>query len=275
MGAVSKVILVGPGRAGTAVSLALVAAGHRVAGVLARRSDAARDAAALLGAESLGWDPPLPEADLLIVAVSDDAIPEVAARLAPLAGASGGAVHLSGLAPVAALEPLGGGIPLGSFHPLQTLPTPEAGAARLEGAWVAITAGDPALAERLWALAHSIRARPFAVADDVKPLYHAAAAAAANYPLAALEMARRLFDAAGVPFEAARPLVAAVVDNAFDLGPAAALTGPIARGDVATVAAQRSAVASAAADLGEDFASFGRAVARIAGRDEELGEVLG
>jgi predicted short-subunit dehydrogenase-like oxidoreductase (DUF2520 family) len=166
-------------------------------------------------------------------------------------------------------------MPVGSFHPLQTLPTPDVGAARLEGAWVAVTCDDAALASHLFGLASSIGAHPFALADEAKPLYHAAAAAAANAPLAALEMARRLFEEAGVPFAAAAPLVDAVVDNAFSMGPKAALTGPIARGDVTTVAAQRAAVAAAAPDLAEDFAAFGRAVARVAGTEADFAEVLG
>jgi predicted short-subunit dehydrogenase-like oxidoreductase (DUF2520 family) len=87
-------------------------------------------------------------------------------------------------------------------------------------------------------------------------------------------MAERLFAAAGVPFEAAHPLVDAVVGNAFALGPAAALTGPIARGDVATVAAQRAAVGSAVPDVEEDFAAIGRVVARVAGTSAEFSGVL-
>jgi predicted short-subunit dehydrogenase-like oxidoreductase (DUF2520 family) len=110
--------------------------------------------------------------------------------------------------------------------------------------------------------------------DDAKPLYHAAAAAAANYPLGALAMAERLFEAAGVPFEAAGPLVEAVIANALSLGPLPALTGPIARGDVGTVAAQRAAVAVATPDLEADFVALGRALARAAGTEAAFEGVL-
>jgi len=268
------VILVGPGRAGLALSLSLVDAGHHFVGVLARDPDAAAAAADRLRSVPVEWGTPLPPADLLVLAVSDDAVPDVAAQLAPLAGAVEAAVHLSGVTPVAALAPLAGSCRLGSFHPLQTLPTPEIGAERLEGAFVAITSDDDLLADRLFSLAASIGARPFALEDDAKALYHAAATAAANYPLAALAMAHDLFAAAGVDFAVARPLVGAVLDNAFALGPSAALTGPVARGDVGTVRAQLEAVTAARPDLAADFVRFARATARVAGTGDLFDEVL-
>ncbi|OFW65603.1 MAG: hypothetical protein A2Z12_02200 [Actinobacteria bacterium RBG_16_68_21] len=267
------IVLVGPGRAGTSLAIAVEDAGHRLLGVLGRDPARAGEAASRFGCPVLEWDRDLPAADLLLIAVRDDAIGEVAARLGGHAPGTGGAVHLSGLTPVDALAAIGD-LPLGSFHPLQTLPNPENGAARLAGAWIAVTSEDDLLADRLFALAASIGAHPFEVADEAKPLYHAAAAAAANFPLAAWSMARRLFEAAGVPFEVAGPLVQAVLDNAFTLGPEAALTGPVARGDVGTVAAQLAAVRGAVPDLEEDFAAMVVAVARVAGTLDEIGPAL-
>ena len=270
-----EVILAGPGRAGVSVCLALASAGHRVVGVLGRSYDELTLASAEIpGTHWLDWHDPLPPADLLIVAVADGAISEVAARLAPQAGALGGAVHLSGLTPVGALGPLQACCPLGSFHPLQTLPNPRDGAARLKGAWVAITAPDDAFFHRLVELARSIGCHPFALADDRKALYHAAASAAANYPVVVLAMARRLFEAAGVGFAAAEPLIRAAVDNALALGPEAALTGPAVRGDAGTVAAQVEAVRRGAPDLADAFVALARAAAHLAGTEEAIEEGL-
>ncbi len=225
-----RIIVVGPGRAGLAIAVAVDAAGHRVVAVVGRDRRQAEQPARGLGAAALGPDEDLPPADLLMLATRDQAIAPVAAALATRCRDVSAAVHVSGLTPVAALEPLAAaGCAVGSFHPLQTLPSPEAGAARLSGAWVAVTAEEP-LRSSLHELATSIGARSFDLADDRKALYHAAAAAAANFPLLALTMASDLFDAAGVPFAAARPLVEAVVANAFDMGPRPALTGPVARG---------------------------------------------
>ena len=102
----TRIIIAGPGRAGVALGLASVAAGHDVVGVTARTTDAAVEAATVLNAYALAWGDQLPGADLLIVAVRDDAIADVAAHLAPLAADVAAAVHLSGLKSVAALEPL-------------------------------------------------------------------------------------------------------------------------------------------------------------------------
>ena len=266
-------ILAGPGRAGLAITSAAVDAGHRVVGVLARDREASIAAADRLAAASLSWDEPLPPADLLLIAVRDDAIRSVAELLSGRVGAVAGAVHLSGLTSVEALGSLE--IPVGSFHPLQTLPTPEAGARRLAGAWIAVTGDDDLLSDRLFALAASLGAQPFELEDVEKPLYHAAAAAAANFPLAALSMARRLFEAAGVDFEAAHPLIEAVVDNALAMGPEAALTGPVARGDIGTVRAQLEAVRRATPDLAADFEAAVRATAKVAGTSEAIEDALG
>ncbi|MBN2113186.1 MAG: DUF2520 domain-containing protein [Acidimicrobiia bacterium] len=271
-----EVILAGPGRAGLSLALALTGAGHRLAGVLARRLEGLEAASAVLpGARWLEWHEPLPPADLLVIAVSDAAVAEVAGRLAPQAGAVAGVVHLSGLTSVGALGAFAPACPIGCFHPLQTLPNPRDGAARLKGAWVALTCDDDALFHRLVELAQSIGCRPFSLADDRKALYHAAASAAANYPVAALAVARRLFEAAGVGFGVAEPLVRAAVENALTLGPEAALTGPVARGDAGTVAAQMEAVHHGAPDLAEAFAALARATAEVAGTASRIEEALG
>lgn len=270
-----EVILVGPGRAGLAVCLALVDAGHRVIGVLARDFEGLEAASATLpSGRWLDWHEPLPAADLLLIAVSDAAIPEVAERLAPHAAAVRAAVHLSGVTSVRALHPLAALCPVGSFHPLQTLPNPRDGRERLRGAWVAITSDDDGLFRRLVELARSIGCHPFALADERKALYHAAASAAANYPVAALAMARRLFEAAGVGFGVAEPLVRAAIDNALRLGPEAALTGPVARGDGATVRAQVEAVAAGAPELAADFTALARATAHLAGTGSDIEAAL-
>ena len=183
------------------------------------------------------------------------------------------AVHLSGFRGVDALRSVAvQGPRTGSFHPLQTLPTPQAGARRLSGAWIAITAAEP-LRATLYEFAASLGSRPFDLADESKALYHAAASAAANFPLAALTMAHDLFEEAGVPFEAAEPLVTAAIGNAFEIGARAALTGPVTRGDVETVAGQIGAVAASAPEWVPGFVAFVRQLARISGRGDQFDEL--
>lgn len=269
-----RIVVVGPGRAGMSIAQAAAAAGHEIVAVMGRTPESAAAGAALVGADPLTADDALPAADLLLIATRDDAIAPVAALLADRAAAIPNAVHVSGLTSVAALESLQrAGLEVGSFHPLQTLPNPAAGAARLRGAAIAITA-EPPLRGLLQALATDLGGRPFLLDDAVKPLYHAAAAAAANFSLLSLTMASDLFDAAGILWESARPLVDAVVANAFEIGPRAALTGPVVRGDVATVGAQLDAVAHHAPEWAATFARFVAALAELTGRSEQFAAVL-
>lgn len=271
-----EITIVGPGRAGMALAHAALAAGHRIGSVVGRTLGSAEAPAAAVDAAAFGYDAEFPAGDILVIATRDDVIGDlaeaIAARIAPQPGSA--AVHLSGLVPTAVLAPLAAvGYATGTFHPLQTLPTAEAGAARLAGAWAGITAG-PELRPRLVELAESMGMHPFDIADDKKPLYHAAAAAAANFPLGSLAMSYDLFADADVPFAAARPLVEAIVANAFELGPRAALTGPVARGDVATVTTQMNAVAAAEPGWLPAFVAAVHELARLTGNGPLFTEAL-
>ncbi len=269
-----RIILAGPGRAGMSLGLASTRAGHDIVGVLGRGSAGA--AATRLGTPELNWDELLPAADLLIIGVRDDAIGEVAHRLASRAIGVEAAVHLSGSVGVGRLSPLAEvGLAVGGFHPLQSLPDPDTGARRLAGAWAGVTAEHSGLQAALVELASSLQMIPFDLPDAVRPLYHAGASAAANYVVGCLALAHRLFVAAGIPWEAAAPLVEAVIKNAGELGPDQALTGPIVRGDVETVDQQLEAIRTAAPELSSDFRDIARVVARLAGRAEEFRSLLG
>ena len=264
----SSITLVGPGRAGLSLALALAGGGHDIVAVVARDLAAAEKAATATGAEVYAIDASLPACDLLVIAVRDDAIADVAAAVDSQAAA---AVHLSGLAGLDVLDPLAAsGVPVGSFHPLQTLPSPEVGATRIAGAWVAVDASTDDLRAELRVIAESIGATPFDLSPEARAAYHAAAAAAANFPLAALAMAHDLFVAAGVPFEAAQPLTTTVVDNAFAMGPREALTGPVARGDAGTVAAQLDAVKRFAPEWEQAFRRFVDVLAEMTGQPMEM-----
>jgi len=123
-------------------------------------------------------------------------------------------------------------------HPLVSLPNPTTGTQRLrDDAWFA-TAGDGIADEVVEALG----GRSFVIADDHRVEYHAAACIAANHLVALLGQVERIGAAAGAPFEAYLSLVRGAVDNVAELGPAAALTGPAARGDELTIARHLAAI---------------------------------
>lgn len=216
--------IIGGGRAGLSMHDALAGAGWCSAGVLGRGDDMRAAASGV---------------DVVIIATPDRSIATVAQAVAPADGAC--VVHLAGSRGLADLAPHRR---RAAVHPLMTLPDRERGAARLRGAWFAI-AGDPVAAEIVSALA----GRSFTVADDARPLYHAAAVVASNHLVALLGQVERLAAEAHVPFAAFFDLVRASVDNAEALGPAAALTGPAARGDHATIDAHLAAMNESERDL--------------------------
>ena len=260
-----RIVLVGPGRAGQSVAIAANGAGHDVVAIVARDTEQTDEVTRRLDADVIGIGEPIPAADLIIIAVRDHAIEDVAGQLAPVArNAAARAVHLSGATPVEALAAFASqGIATGSLHPLQTMPNPDRGARSLVGSWMAVTADEP-LRSELCSFVASLGGRPFDLRDVDRSAYHAAAAAAANFSTAAFVIAQRLLASTDVPFDAARPLVEQIVANAFELGPRASLTGPIARGDVDTIAAQIDAVRLLAPDLAAAFEDMVSATTAVA-----------
>ena len=208
-----RVHVVGAGRAGSAIAARLRERGLTV---------------------TTGRDPD-PAAELVVLAVPDQAIPEVAQRLA----IGPWVAHVSGATSVTALAPHERRF---AAHPLQTL-TRDRGAEQLDGAWSAITfETDAAEAAARW-LAATLGLRPFVLADADKPIYHAGAAVASNFLVTLERDAARLVGEAGVPAEALVPLMTRTIENGFQL------TGPIARGDTSTVDAHLAALEARAPDL--------------------------
>jgi len=190
-----------------------------------------------------GDEPPpwIAQLAVIILAVPDDAIRPLARVLAD-AGTIGSqqvVLHLSGVHGQEALGPLvGSRAALGSLHPLQTISDPERAAERLKGAWAAVE-GMPRAVEAAERLAQDVGLRPFRIASQAKPMYHAGAVFASNYFVVVEAVAQRLLRHAGLTdaeaWQALRPLVEGTLENLARLGPVGALTGPVARGDEATV----------------------------------------
>ena len=171
------------------------------------------------------------DVDLVLIATPDTVVADVAAAIRP-----GRAVvaHVAGSLGLDVLAPHDR---RAALHPLMSLPDAEIGAERLTGGWFAV-AGDPLVAD----LATALGGRTFEIADDDRALYHAAAAVVSNHLVALLGHAQRLGASVGVPADALMALALGSAENAVALGPAAALTGPAARGDEATLVAHRDAI---------------------------------
>jgi predicted short-subunit dehydrogenase-like oxidoreductase (DUF2520 family) len=159
--------------------------------------------------------------DLRLLCVPDSAIAAVARGIEP----GPWVVHVSGATTLAALEPHERRF---SLHPLQTF-TRGRGPEQLDDAWAAVTAESAEARERALWLARMLGLEPFLLDDAARPLYHAAAAIASNYLVTLYRTAAELFEQVGAPPEALVPLMRRVIENDFEL------TGPIARGDWATV----------------------------------------
>ncbi len=211
--------IIGPGRAGGSLALALKERGWQVTDMLGSGDDPTTAAHGV---------------DLLVIATPDDAVAQVAAAVAPEPETV--VLHLSGSLGLDVLAPHPR---RAALHPLVALPNAADGARRLtEGVTFAV-AGDPIAAEIVGCLG----GRAVAVADEHRAAYHAAACIAANHVVALLGQVERVAATAGLDLEAFLGLTRAAVDDVGRLGPRAALTGPARRGDYATLAAHRDALA--------------------------------
>lgn len=191
----------------------------------------------------------LPTAELILLCVPDQQLSTVADACA---GRCSGIGHLSGATPLSALA--GAGVAALGMHPLQTFRQNDR-PARFHGAGCAIAGTTEAARELADYLARALGMNPFPILDEQRPAYHAAACLASNYLLTVLEAAERLAQQVGLQREATRdlfaPLVAATVENWRATGPSAALTGPVARDDQATLAAHRDAIRRHTPELAE------------------------
>jgi predicted short-subunit dehydrogenase-like oxidoreductase (DUF2520 family) len=229
-----SIATVGKGRLGGALSLRLRLAGHGVVGPLGRGETA--------------------DADVALLCVPDREIAAAAAAArARFVGHTSGATGLEALGDVQAF----------SLHPLQTV-TGEG--ADFTGCGCAIDGSTPEALHVARDLAVSLRMRPFVVGGSERAAYHAAASIASNFLVTLMDCAERAAESASIPRDEARamlaPLVETTVRNWAALGPERALTGPIARGDDATVAAQRAAIPAELVPLFDAFAERTRALAQ-------------
>lgn len=269
--------IVGFGRAGAAVGIALTSAGHRLTGVAVRSPAAAERARGLLPAVAhLPAEELAARVDVLVLAVPDDALGAVAGTVSRDGGSAGvraGTVvaHLSGRHGLAPLTPvLARGATRAAVHPIMSLAglDPTADAARLRDTTFGVTA-DQAAATVAHRLVADVGGRSVEIADEARTLYHAAIVLGANYLAALAGAAADLLSTAGVEDARAAlaPLLRVSLDNALRDGDAAT-TGPVRRGDAGTVAAHLAALLAAAPTVVPVYVTLGRlAVDRLESAD--------
>jgi predicted short-subunit dehydrogenase-like oxidoreductase (DUF2520 family) len=243
-----RVGIVGPGRAGTALALALARAGHDVTAAAAVSQQSKRrvrdnfprarltDPAGVLGA-----------ADLVLLTVPDDVLPGLVEGLAATGAPYEGRLvaHASGAHGIRVLSPAtrAGALPL-ALHPVMTFTGREDDVDKIKGVSFGVTAPDQ-IRPAAEALVIEMGGEPVFIAEENRALYHAALAFAANHLVTLVSQAESLLRDAGAdnPDRMLGPLLGAALDNALRFGDAG-LTGPVARGDDGTVAAHIEAIAA-------------------------------
>jgi predicted short-subunit dehydrogenase-like oxidoreductase (DUF2520 family) len=251
--AMPSLAIIGAGRVGSSLAVAADAAGLDVR--LAGRDDAVEACRAA-------------EAALLCVPDSElrSAAEAIAAAVPPLRHVG----HVSGATRLDALDACAQrGASAFSLHPLQSIPD---SAADLTGAPCAIAGGDPGSTALAHELAERLGMRPFEVPEEHRAAYHAAASIASNYLVALEESAARLLGDAGVADarELLAPIVLRTAANWAERG-AGALTGPIARGDAATVERHMKAIRELAPELLDFYRALAERTAAVAGGEERSG----
>ncbi len=242
----TRLAVVGRGRLGSALSSALTASGARVQGPFGRS------------------ERPSTPVDAVLLCVPDAEIPAAAAAVA---GAARFVGHTSGASPLEAVAPADA--TAFGLHPLQTFAGGES-PQRFHDAGCAVAGETDAALALATGLAESLGMRPFAIDDADRAAYHAAASIASNFLVTLQAAAEDAAAAAGLERTEARgllaPLVRATVDNWAAQGPERALTGPVARGDEATVLRQRDALEERAPHLLELFDVLAERTRSVAGR---------
>ena len=240
------VSIIGTGRLGTALAIALSSEGYSINALIARRRGNARRAAALLdgpirvmAVKDLA-DSPAP--GLLLIATPDDQIATVAEMLGELDWLNGKTptvLHTSGALSSDVLTPLRDkGWSTGSLHPLVSVSEPKAGARLLRGAFWCVE-GDRRAVRQGKAIVRDLEGKSFSISADKKPLYHAAAVMVSGNVTALFDVALEMLGQCGLERTQARqallPLLASAVRNLEEMETSRALTGTFARGDVETV----------------------------------------
>lgn len=242
-----SVSIIGSGRLGTALAIALSSQGYPIHAVVARRLSSAKKAAALVvGRNTLALKASeldrLPRSTILLLTTPDDEVSDTARKLTGSQRhvTNGGIVlHTSGALASDVLEPLTSiGFHVGSLHPLVSVSDPQAGQRSLRGAFYCIE-GDSAATRTARAIVRDLQGRSFTISSRNKPLYHAAAVMASGHVLALYDLATEMLAECGlergIAAQVLLPLLQSTLSNLSRSDQARALTGTFARGDIETV----------------------------------------
>jgi predicted short-subunit dehydrogenase-like oxidoreductase (DUF2520 family) len=260
--------IIGAGRVGSTLAVALYAMGYPITAVWSRTPAHAADLAARVGAIVPALESVAEGASLTLIAVSDDSLAELSARLASSGVWRVGhmVAHCSGVLPAAVLAPVAEqGALIGGFHPLAAISEREQILPR--GITFAVEAAEP-LRGILWQMARDIHGYPFDLDPAGRSLYHAAAVIASNYTVVLAALAADLLEHAGVETDetlrAILPLLHSTLSNLERAGLPDALTGPLVRGDAGTVSRHLAALDATNSRVADVYRALGAATLPLA-----------
>lgn len=277
-GGIERITIIGSGRLAVGLGRLWASAGIlRVADVLGRSAASAERAVEAIGAGRAVSDyARLGPADLFLIATPDRALYEASAALAASGVLNSGSIvfHCSGAATRAELAPAGAsGAALASAHPVMSFSQTPVSAAAFVGVVCAIE-GEPRAAALVSRIFAALGARTVGIEPEQKMLYHAAAVFGSNYLVTLLSLALRSYGLAGIEPELGLtmlgPLVRQTLENVLTSGPEAALTGPLARGDLEFVREQYRALKARDSTLAAVYRQLAAQTARLAGRADPL-----
>lgn len=258
----------GAGRLGSSLAIAAQRAGYHVAALSSRRADHRRWLRSRLAGATVSASPAeaVALADIVFVTTPDAAVSEVSRQIPWRSGQS--AVHCAGALPLSVLDAAArAGAAVGSLHPLQTFPGPDAHD-RLNGIAFAIESPDGALAGWLRKFAARLGGVPFDISPEHRVAYHASAVMVSGLSAALAGLSAQMWTRSGVPRDRAlaslSPLFVSTALAVQERGLPGALTGPFVRGDVATVARHLEATAAQSPDLARAYAALALAALPIA-----------
>lgn len=271
--------VVGAGRVGAVLAAAFAASGHLLTGVSGRSPASQTRIETLLPSASVGTPATVAAgADVVVIAVPDDSLGEVTGQLVAAGAIRPGqlVVHTSGrhgTDVLSAAADAGAGVL--AMHPAMTFTGTDVDVDRLSSTVFALT-GGPDVRDAAERLVASLEGTPIWLSEEQRVVYHAALAHGANHLVTLVSQAQELLRSIGTddPSSVLRPLMSAALDNSLAYG-AAALTGPVARGDAATVEAHVEALTDSAASTRDAYVAMARATTEQAAASGRLDAARG
>lgn len=266
-----KIAIIGAGNVGITLGASLKKRGYNVAGVISRTPESAKRGAEIIGTE--GYTelfPLLQEANIVFITTPDRVIAQVCSKIVEAGGIKEGdlVIHTSGSHSSDILTPARerGGVVM-SVHPLQTIPSPEAGIRNLPGSYFAVE-GDERGISFVRDMIESFEGHLVKIPTEMKPLYHASACVVSNYFVAIIRLGLKMMEQIGLnkdeALTALLPLIQGTMTNIEKVGVPEGLTGPIARGDYSTIKDHLLVIDKEMKDIAPLYRELGKFTVKVA-----------